>query len=594
MCSAASRSGSRPSVAQHAARHRADRGEPRPAAQRLRAADRRDERAHRRAGGERDPVGAEHRVARGVVQRLGTRLVERHDVDLDAALAQPVGQHVAALAGAQHERAPRRRAPASASRSPSPTARSGTTSAATPCSRSRSRGARADRRDHRAGERPRVADELEEPVDAVDAREAEEVVARRGRAARRRPAGCAIAGACVTIGAELGERRREPARLRPRARHDDATVPRSGRRSRHASSSRSAGDRADDRDRRRPDPRLLARARRCRRSVPGHDALVGQRAALDDGDGLVRRAALLDRAAARCAAARACPCRRRASPGTPRARASRRSISGLRRVLVAGDERDGAGHAALRHRDAGVRARGDAGRDARARPRPGCPRATAAAPPRRRGRRRTGRRPSAARRTGRRARARAAARSSSSCGTCSPPPILPTSMTTASSRDSPQRLDRDEPVVEHDVGAAQQLERPRGEQPRIARAGADEVDRPGPHATSASARRSTSPPPAASTRSAASAPERLGLGGAGPSSRSRTHAEPSGSPANADSGQPVAVGDGVRADRRVARRVEPAHERALAAQRGPGRGVRDRDRGRRASVVVADARLEAR
>ena len=77
-----------------------------------------------------------------------------------------------------------------------------------------------------------------------------------------------------------------------------------------------------------------------------------------------------------------------------------------------------------------------------------------------------------------------------------------------------QRLERDEPVVQHDVGAAQQLEGPRGEQPRIARPGADEVDRAGPHATSASARRSTSPPPAASTRSAASAPSASGVGGA--------------------------------------------------------------------------------
>ena len=67
-----------------------------------------------------------------------------------------------------------------------------------------------------------------------------------------------------------------------------------------------------------------------------------------------------------------------------------------------------------------------------------------------------------------------------------------------------QRGGRDEAVIDDDVGAGNELQRPRRQQARIARAGADQVD--GHAVTSASARRRSSAAPAASIRSAQARP----------------------------------------------------------------------------------------
>ena len=83
----------------------------------------------------------------------------------------------------------------------------------------------------------------------------------------------------------------------------------------------------------------------------------------------------------------------------------------------------------------------------------------------------------------------------------------------------PQRLRRDQAVVEDDVGRGDQLDRADGEQAGVARPGPDEVDG---HA-SASACASSSPAPAASIRRASASPSASG-------SSSATHADPSGNP----------------------------------------------------------------
>ena len=60
-------------------------------------ADRIEEEPHGRGGRERDVVGGLDGVKLSLVERLGDRLVQRHHVDLGAALASAAGQHVAGL-----------------------------------------------------------------------------------------------------------------------------------------------------------------------------------------------------------------------------------------------------------------------------------------------------------------------------------------------------------------------------------------------------------------------------------------------------------------------------------------------------------------
>ena len=55
--------------------------------------------AHGRGGRERDVVGAGHRRAQDLIQRLVHRLIEREHIDLGSARAERVRQHIAGLRG---------------------------------------------------------------------------------------------------------------------------------------------------------------------------------------------------------------------------------------------------------------------------------------------------------------------------------------------------------------------------------------------------------------------------------------------------------------------------------------------------------------
>ena len=136
-------------------------------------------------------------------------------------------------------------------------------------------------------------------------------------------------------------------------------------------------------------------------------------------------------------------------------------------------------------------------------------------------------------------------------------------MSSASGAGAVERLARDQAVVEDDVGGGDQLERARGQQPGIAGARADEVDGPRRHLASpgassvAGARRRACARPR-------SRPERLGV--VALARRSRTHAEPSGSPTNA-----------ARARRRRPRRARrPACGSSRRARRTSARSARRR------------------
>ena len=210
-----------------------------------------EEEAHGRGGGEGDVVGARARAASvAVVERLGDRLVERDDVDLGAALAQRVGQHVAGLGGARDERA-----------------------ASTGTSRERLDQRLGDRAlGHDVGARSRaraapraVPGPIAATVAPASAR-ASRPAARRRSNSRRTPFGLVrqtrsyarrASGASPAqrldpdrrrldhLGAERAQPRGEPARLRARARDRDACArAAAGARARRARS-RSAGDRAD-------------------------------------------------------------------------------------------------------------------------------------------------------------------------------------------------------------------------------------------------------------------------------------------------------------------------------------------------------------
>ncbi len=130
---------------------------------------------------------------------------------------------------------------------------------------------------------------------------------------------------------------------------------------------------------------------------------------------------------------------------------------------------------------------------------------------------------------------------------------------------------RDQPVVEDHVGGVDQLARPHGQQPRVARAGADEEDR---HGVSA---RSSSTAPARSSAAASSSPV---------AASSTSHSDPSGRPTKPWTRPPR----GEHADRRVAGRLERAHDVALGVQRGVGRRVVGDQRrlGRRAAGAGLD------
>ena len=114
----------------------------------------------------------------------------------------------------------------------------------TPCAAQRRGRARADRRDARAGERARVApalgEALEQQLDAVGARQAEQVEVAERRAAQRSSATIRIAGASMTRAPSARSRRREPARLRARARDRDAVARRAAPARSQASSAASA------------------------------------------------------------------------------------------------------------------------------------------------------------------------------------------------------------------------------------------------------------------------------------------------------------------------------------------------------------------
>ena len=88
-------------LARRGARDRADRDAAH--AREIVPGERVGEARHGRRRRERDGVGREH--ALGVARQRRERAVERHDVDLGARGAQAVGQRVARLLGARHERA---------------------------------------------------------------------------------------------------------------------------------------------------------------------------------------------------------------------------------------------------------------------------------------------------------------------------------------------------------------------------------------------------------------------------------------------------------------------------------------------------------
>ena len=262
---------------------------------------------------------------------------------------------------------------------------------------------------------------------AVGAGQADEVVAATGRAARagerrdadrrasrrpRRPSSRSRAARPLACARARVTATRAPVE-RPRLEPGELVAQR--------------GDRADDGDRRRADRRVRRGvARRSSASVATHGALAGQRAALDDRRRLVGRAPAGDELRGDPRQRGARPCRRRACPGSAASAGQSSAVARLGRVLVAGDEGDGAGQVAVRDRDARVGGRGDPGGDARARPRRHARGAQrlgllAAAPEHERV---AALQPHHA--PARRARARRAAGRSPPAGTAAPPPSLPT------------------------------------------------------------------------------------------------------------------------------------------------------------------------
>ena len=194
----------------------------------LRARRRRlEEEADRRGRGERHVVGVRER--RGERRRRAARRPSRRaltHLDLGAARAQRVGQHVAGLGGPRDQRAADRRRPRAPRPRPSATKRSGTTSAITPCSRSARAVPGPIAATARPGQRARVLaarrQALEQQRDAVRARQADQVeaVERRQRARRARRSGSPASRAPTAPSAR--SRRGELGGLRPRPRDRDA------------------------------------------------------------------------------------------------------------------------------------------------------------------------------------------------------------------------------------------------------------------------------------------------------------------------------------------------------------------------------------
>ncbi len=209
-------------------------------------------RACRRRRGTRARAEAERRRGRRrparrralrLVERLGNGPVDGHDVDLGAALAQGVGQHVAALLGRARSSARRTSTPASASTRPSAT--------------TRARDHVGDRRRARAA-RPRCPGRSRRSVGPASARASRHELEQPPHAVGR---GQARAGR-RRRGGQLGVERLDP----DRRRLDDARAQRAQPRRQRAGLRAGAGDR-DRAAGERPglQPRELERRRPRRR-----------------------------------------------------------------------------------------------------------------------------------------------------------------------------------------------------------------------------------------------------------------------------------------------------------------------------------------
>ena len=226
-----------------------------------------------------------------------------------------------------------------------------------PRSRSAARGARADRRDPRAGQRPasRRRDSARRAAIRRWAREADEVVARGsgGRLPRQRARSGSRAPPPPRRRARAGAPRARGLRPRARDRHRLRTA---GARS-SQSSARQRCDRADDRDRGRP-TRPRPRAPRCR---PASRSRCAGRAASRARRprralGLARR----DQSLARSAGSGARPCRTRACPGNAASAAQSSADSALSGSSWPVTKATARGGVAVGDRHAGVGGRGDA------------------------------------------------------------------------------------------------------------------------------------------------------------------------------------------------------------------------------------------
>jgi hypothetical protein len=376
----------------------------------------------------------------------------------------------------------------------------------------RVRRAGPDRRDRRTGEGARVARELQQAARPVGARHAQHVEPSevgQPRVERLDP----DRGRLDDARAQRAQPRRQRAGLCPRARHDHAAP---GKRP-----GREPGellvqprDGAHDRDRRRAHL-CLARARCDVGERSADHALVGERPALDDRHRFARRAPAVDEPLRDAVE----PAHAHVEDERPRERGERRPVDlrlVLAGILVAGDEGDGRGHAALRHRDPGVGRRRDAGGDARH--------------DREVDRRR-------AQQLGLLAAAPEHERVAALQAHHRPPagPVLdqqpvdlllrhlrPAALLADVDELGPHAVEdprRDQPVMQDHVGGVDQLARPYRQQPRVAGTGTDEVNR---HAeTARSASRRSSAAPAASRRRASSSAD---------SASSSSHDEPSGRP----------------------------------------------------------------
>jgi hypothetical protein len=227
----------------------------------------------------------------------------------------------------------------------------------------RAGGAGADRGDARAGQRACVAaagrQSLEQQPHAVGRGQADQVVA----AGVQRDAGVdrldPDRGRLQDLRAERAQPRGQAAGLRSRARHGDAAAGERPVLEPAQPLLAQAGDRPDERDRRRPDRgrgRLVGD--RLQRRDDG--ALTGQRAALDHGRRLVGGAAAGDQLLGDSRQLLDA----HVEDERPGERGERGPVDrglGLGRVLVAGDQRDGARAVAVRDRDARVGRGRDAG-----------------------------------------------------------------------------------------------------------------------------------------------------------------------------------------------------------------------------------------